>query len=168
MNVEAMKTTNNVVPFQPETISNTITLQIGSCLIHGIPEQLTVKELETLITTAKYAAAKQLENYWFNPKQSYEIVAKGGEKDVVNYALQWLNTFLEWQFDVEKKHYFTRQLAKLPALHQAIVAKKYVEVDADGKQPLDDFVYGELHIGRTYYYKKKKEALYLLGKALLQ
>lgn len=167
MHVEAMKTTNKVVPFQRKVSPSTVTLQVSGCTIHGIPEHVTVKELETLVAVAKYAEANQFENYWFNPNQSYEAITKGGEKDVVNYALKWLNTYLEWRFDEDRQHYFAMRLAKLPTLHQAIINKKYVEVDSEGKQNLDDFVYGELHIGRTYYYKKKKEALYLLGKALL-
>lgn len=173
MNVKQLEATRKVIPFQRNLTSTAITLQIGDCAIHGIPEKITIKEFEALIATAKHATANHLENYWFNPNQPRqqfnEANIKGGERDVVSYVLKrWLNIYMEWRFDEGKKRYFEEQLAKLPALHQAIVTKKYLEVDIEGKQPLDDFVYGELHIGRTHYYKKKKEALYWLGKALLK
>lgn len=63
--------------------------------------------------------------------------------------------------------YFHKKLNALPKLHQEIIKKKYLQRGDDGKFLPDDVVYNELHIGRTYYFIKKKEALYWLGLSLL-
>lgn len=63
--------------------------------------------------------------------------------------------------------YFHLKLNSLPKLHQEIIRKKYLERTNDGKFLPDDVVYNELHIGRTLYFIKKKEALYWLGLSLL-
>lgn len=64
-------------------------------------------------------------------------------------------------------NYFHKKLDALPKLHQEIIKKKYLERGDDGKFIPDDVVCNELHIGRTYYFIKKKEALYWLGLSLL-
>ncbi len=61
---------------------------------------------------------------------------------------------------------FQSKLNELPELHREIIARKYLQIKASGSYPLDDFVYSEMHIGRTNYYERKKEALYWLGLAL--
>ncbi len=67
----------------------------------------------------------------------------------------------------EKLDFFHSQLEQLPELHQDIIKMKYLKLESNGRFPIDDFIYTELHIGRTYYYKQKKEALYWLGLSLL-
>lgn len=64
-------------------------------------------------------------------------------------------------------HFFHEGLYKLPEMHQEIIEKKYLQRGYDGKYTPDDLVYQEMHLGRTVYYQKKKEALYWLGLALL-
>ncbi|MFS0647388.1 ArpU family phage packaging/lysis transcriptional regulator [Siminovitchia sp. 179-K 8D1 HS] len=64
-------------------------------------------------------------------------------------------------------HFFHERLIKLPEMHQEIIEKKYLKRRYDGKYTPDDLVYQEMHLGRTVYYQKKKEALYWLGLALL-
>lgn len=63
--------------------------------------------------------------------------------------------------------YFHKRLNALPKLHQDIIKKKYLQRGNDGRFMIDDVVYNELHIGRTLYFLKKKEALYWLGLSLL-
>lgn len=64
-------------------------------------------------------------------------------------------------------HFFHQRLIKLPEMHQEIIKKKYLQRGYDGKYTPDDLVYQGLHLGRTLYYQKKKEALFWLGLALL-
>lgn len=66
-----------------------------------------------------------------------------------------------------KLDFFHARLEALPALHQEIIRKKYLQLESNGRFPIDDFIYSELHIGRSNYYKQKKEALYWLGLSLL-
>lgn len=170
MNVERIETGKKVIPFQRKERVSTVTLQINGCNIHGVPASMSLKELQNLITTAHFITSQQIKNYWFNENmaQQLEAVMKGGDQDEVKTALSWLKDYLTWRFDSAKLLFFNTALEKLPMLHQQIITKKYLMIDSEGKQQLDDFVYGELHIGRTYYYKKKKEALHLLGKELLR
>lgn len=62
--------------------------------------------------------------------------------------------------------YFHEKLGGLPEIYQDIIENKYLKIEVDGKYPLDDFVYRELHISRSLYFERKKEALFLLGRAL--
>lgn len=71
-------------------------------------------------------------------------------------AQDWLNQFHE-------------ALSQLPPLQQKIIEKKYLEyMTDDGSYPADVDVYTELGLGKTAYYKYKKQALYLLGLILSQ
>lgn len=63
--------------------------------------------------------------------------------------------------------YFHAKLERLPKLHQKIIRMKYLELGDDGEFKRDDYVYLDLNLGRSYYYAKRKEALYWLGLALL-
>lgn len=62
-------------------------------------------------------------------------------------AEEWIQTFHE-------------ALKQLPKIHQEIIEKVYLE------RKQDPVVYGEMHIGRSFYYYRKKEALHWLGLAL--
>lgn len=67
-----------------------------------------------------------------------------------------------------KLDFFHSHLEQLPELHQNIITMKYLKLESNGRFPIDDFIYTELHIGKTCYYKHKKEALYWLGLSLLK
>ena len=114
MNVEVLKNTNKVVPFQnPRLTESTIILQIGNCKVHGIPEQMTDMEFEKLVTTVKYAITNQFKDYWFNidQKSHQKLIEKSderNEKEIIDCALNWLNSFLEWRFDEDKYRYFEK------------------------------------------------------------
>lgn len=63
--------------------------------------------------------------------------------------------------------YFHSKLERLPKLYQEIIETKYLDLNEYGEFKRDDYVYLDLNLGRSYYYMKKKEALYWLGLALL-
>lgn len=63
--------------------------------------------------------------------------------------------------------YFHSKLERLPKLYQEIIKTKYLDLNEYGEFKRDDYVYLDLNLGRSYYYIKKKEALYWLGLALL-
>lgn len=99
------------------------------------------------------------------------------KKEITKYVLkEWLQKYFEMnllknsslQEDIkEKLEYFHASLNKLPASHRKLIEVKYLNLEYNGKFPLDDLVYGELCIGKTLYYEQKKEALYWLGLALM-
>lgn len=62
--------------------------------------------------------------------------------------------------------YFHTKLSTLPEQHQQIIEKKYLRRRNDGKYMSDHKVYSDLHLSRTVYYIRRKEALYWLGLAL--
>ncbi|MFL0365726.1 ArpU family phage packaging/lysis transcriptional regulator [Pseudobacillus sp. 179-B 2D1 NHS] len=62
--------------------------------------------------------------------------------------------------------YFHSKLNNLPEQLQQIIEKKYLCRGSDGKYPLDQKVYLDLHLSRTVYYIRRKQALYWLGLAL--
>lgn len=105
----------------------------------------------------------------------------------VKYALdEWISKYYEMKLAAEKKtttegvenpyshsyqakqwiDFFHSKLHELPELHREIIERKYLQIQVSGSYPIDDFVYSEMHIGRTFYYERKKEALYWLGLAL--
>lgn len=99
------------------------------------------------------------------------------KSEITKYVLkEWLQKYFEMnllkhsnlQGDIkEKLDYFHASLNKLPASHQKLIEMKYLNLEYNGSFPLDDFIYEELCIGKTLYYKQKKEALYWLGLALI-
>lgn len=106
----------------------------------------------------------------------------------VKYALdEWISKYYEMKLAAEKKtpetegvenpsshtyqakqwiDFFHSKLDELPELHREIIERKYLQIQVSGSYPFDVFVYSEMHIGRTFYYERKKEALYWLGLAL--
>ena len=158
------KENQNIVLFPPK---EQLSLYVGDCKITGIPfkdSRISTTDFENLIKIVEYAHQNNVQEVYFSP-----FLFNGNSKEqVVNYVMEhWLNVYYEWRKDQEKVEYFHSKLESLPKLHQSIVRLKFLELDCEGKQPLDDFVYQELHISRTHYYKKKKEAIYWLGLALI-
>lgn len=58
---------------------------------------------------------------------------------------------------------FHSNLECLPELHRKLIQIKYLSKSSDGKYLNDDFVYAELNLSRSVYYRLKKDALYWLG-----
>ncbi|MFY2307210.1 ArpU family phage packaging/lysis transcriptional regulator [Lysinibacillus fusiformis] len=58
---------------------------------------------------------------------------------------------------------FHSNLECLPELHRKLIQIKYLSKSSDGKYLNDDFVYAELSLSRSVYYRLKKDALYWLG-----
>ncbi|MEC1177293.1 ArpU family phage packaging/lysis transcriptional regulator [Metasolibacillus meyeri] len=63
---------------------------------------------------------------------------------------------------------FQENLDGLPVTHKEIIEEKYLQREADGRYKSDLAVYQELNLGRTTYYRMKKEALYWLGVRLAE
>lgn len=63
---------------------------------------------------------------------------------------------------------FHVNLDGLPAAHKQIIEQKYLQRAPDGRYRSDLIVYQELNVGRTTYYRMKKEALYWLGVTLIE
>lgn len=95
------------------------------------------------------------------------------EKYYEMHLRAYTNAFMDSKESEEKSinkaklEFFHSRLEVLPALHQEIIRKKYLQLESNGRFPIDDFIYSELHIGRSNYYKQKKEALYWLGLSLM-
>lgn len=141
-----------------------------------LPEQ-DVKEQEEkeMLMVIEYVLGEWIRNY-FRMKLLAETTmlpsitsrysdipfrAKGGFHSSTEAAALKTLTAEEWL------NYFHEKLSKLPSMHQKIIKKKYLKRGSDGKYTPDELVYHEMHLGRTLYYQKKKEALYWLGLALL-
>lgn len=105
----------------------------------------------------------------------------GGKEDkirskdeVIKYVLEdWLEKYYEEKLKATTEgvskdwlNYFYEKLSQLPDLHREIIERKYLKKDYDGRYPLDEIVYNEMHIARGSYYIRKKEALYWLGLGL--
>lgn len=108
------------------------------------------------------------------------------ETEVVNYVLnEWFEPYYEMRLkansivvagsdqEKEKKKnqlklkLIDEKLNELPELHREILQMKYMQPGDEGRFPLDDIVHTSLGLGRTTYYKRRKEALYWLGLSIL-
>ena len=105
----------------------------------------------------KYVLDEWIANYFVMKLTAEKKPMAAGGPDNLHWncmqAQQWLDLFHS-------------KLNELPELHREIVERKYLQIQVSGSYSLDDFVYSEMHIGRTNYYERKKEALYWLGLAL--
>lgn len=93
---------------------------------------------------------------WIKPYHTIQLKARtlGNTGDILGkQALEWLALF-------------HNTLDALPNLHKDLIQKKYLEIDRDGKNNLDMFVYDDLQISKNVFYRKKAEALSKLGKIL--
>lgn len=108
------------------------------------------------------------------------------ETEVIDYVLkEWFEPYYEMRLkansivvagseqEKEKKknqkklELIEEKLEELPELHREIIQMKYLQPGSEGRFQLDDIVHTSLGLGRTTYYKRRKEALYWLGLSIL-
>lgn len=152
----------------PEVLENIVT-------IYKYMEQHGLMEMDYQKFLSIWNFDKNVSTSSTMVKEEIKEVSLEDQKEVIAYVREeWIDKYQKMKLQEgnliykEKLDFFHECLERLPELQQKIIEMKYLQVEENGRFPLDDFIYPELHIGRSYYYIQKKKALYSLGLSLLR